>query len=113
MPLPDVLEWKVDNHTVTFMLDQAEVKMFLANCPVVIDGPCRFGPDGECIVRYYIQLYGIDLNVGSVIIDQEFVPIAWSYHGERNRLDEGQIWIIPVDDSSFGSWLASFATEVE
>jgi len=78
---------------------------------VVIDGPCRFGPGGDCAVVYFLQVYGIDLNVGSVPIDKERIPIAWTFQGDKRRIEEAQVWIIPVEDTNFSSFLESFFTE--
>ncbi len=107
MDISGVLEWHNDDHEISAFLDQDEVKI-LGHCPVVIDGPCRFGPSGECAVTYFIQTYGLDLNVGAVALNQDRIPIAWTFQGDKRRLDEAQIWFIPIEDTNFASFLDSF-----
>lgn len=107
MVLPSQLTWHVDGHTASFMIKQTEVYVYPDVCPFPIDGPCRMGPNRSCIVGYYIEMFGLEINVGATVVNGP-VEFAWAFVGEPTDLELAQVWIIPKEDDVFAPWLHSF-----
>lgn len=102
-----LLTWHRDGHFVEMSLSGPELLAVPEECPyqVVYDANCKAG--GKCLFEYYVGVYGMDLNVGSTELSPR-IEFAWALQGNPDDLDSAQLWIIPVDDPTFGPWLASF-----
>lgn len=100
------MEWHDDGHVIHFQLNRNELKILQTDCPHTDaeKKPCHH-PDAPCVVRYFMERYGLDCNVGVCVPSGE-LRIAWSYVGESHKeIENGQVWVIPIDDEAFAAWL--------
>lgn len=100
--------WHDDGHVIHLMLNGPDLSIVMTECPNVGDQSAEcWHPDvQECIVSYFLHVYGLDCNVGSCG-PSETMQIAWSVQGSARHVDEMQVWVIPVDDDMFSSWRAT------
>lgn len=98
--------WNDDGHIISLELNQHEVVVTTVNCP---GGACRH-EDAACVVRYFIEIYGLECNVGVCPVAAE-MPIAWTLIGNARDLDACQLWFIPTDDQVFQSWISPYRPE--
>lgn len=110
MSAPGSLEWHVDGHEILFALQGPELTVLPLPCPNLDkpDPECQIFE--RCVFEYFVSIYGIDLNVGSVGLAPR-IEFAWALQGDAWDLDGAQLWIIPVEDASFGPWLLSLEGE--
>lgn len=104
---PGLLDWHADGHWIGFTLSGPELLVNAEPCPysLIHDADCQI--NGKCVFQYFVDIYGVDANVGTVPMGER-VEFAWSVQGDIKDFDAAQLWIIPVDDATFGPWLASF-----
>jgi hypothetical protein len=107
MPEPDALRWHDDGHQLWLQLVRADLTVATVLCPHATDddGPCR-SRQAECVVRYFIDRFGLECNVGTCA-PEEYLDVAWSLVGNADDLDLAQVWIIPTSDDVFASWRAT------
>lgn len=92
--------WHDDGHVMRLELDKDQVIISQTTCPQ--KGACSL--DGaSCIVEYFLDRYGLELNIGSCSITED-IRIAWTYLAEGRDIDAGQVWIIPTNDPVFAAW---------
>lgn len=106
--MDDVQVWHDDGHVMHMMLSGPDLSITMTECPNGgrPDNEC-WHPDVQgCVVSHFLQIYGLDCNVGSCEPAGQ-MQIAWSPQGNRNHIEEMQIWVIPVDDDMFSSWRAT------
>jgi hypothetical protein len=107
MDTQQLLNWHTDGHEIAFRLHDAEVVATAVPCPyqVLDDVACKVR--GVCIFEYFVNIFGTELNVGQVDMAPK-VEFAWALQGDDYDFDAMQLWIIPVDDPTFGSWAAAY-----
>jgi hypothetical protein len=94
------MEWHNDGHSIELSLDGSEVKISTTHCPN--KGACKH-QDAACVVDWFLQMYGIEVNVGACEITGN-IPIAWTFIPHNAGLEFSRLWIIPTDDISFAAW---------
>lgn len=99
--------WHDDGHTMHLEIRGPELVIWKVTCPHEGKGPespCySHRVDGHCVVNYFINVYGLDVNQGSTSAASE-IQFAWTLVGDQNDLDASQIWIIPVEDPTYSAW---------
>lgn len=100
------VSWHNDGHVLVMQLNHSAVKIIEVICPHASsdEATCRHA-DAKCAVEWFINRFGLDCNVG-VCPPQENLQVAWTFAGEwHHELDQGQIWVMPVDDEAFSAWI--------
>ena len=93
--------WHNDGHSISLELNRANLIITDVKCS---DGEeCKHQTHG-CMVRWFIERYGLDCNVGVTPAAPE-IDIAWMFAGDMYDLESAQVWIIPVTDDAFAAWL--------
>ena len=98
--------WHDDGHVIHLQLNRSEMRIVSIDCPNQ-DNPTRtcLHPDSPCVVQHFVQRFGLDCNVG-VCAPSESLTVAWSFVGDSHKeIENGQVWIIPIDDEAFAAWL--------
>ena len=99
--------WHNDGHVIFLKLDKNSVVISKVQCPYETNLEAACQVSGICIVRSFLDRYGLECNVGTIAVKSE-LPIAWSLVGNpATGLEACQVWIIPIEDEFFASWLAS------
>ena len=98
--LDAVSVWHNDNHQIHLLLNKAQLIVTSVDCPDTEE--CQHDRVG-CIVRYFINTYGLECNVG-IIEPQPTLQIAWTVNGDTHDIDACQVWIIPSEDEAFSAW---------
>jgi len=99
--------WHNDSHSISLMLDKNAVIISGVECPFETNPEAECQIDGNCVVRWFLDRYGFECNVG-VVPAAAKMKIAWTLVGNTNLGMEGcQVWTIPVEDEFFSAWLAS------
>lgn len=94
--------WHTNGHTIGLHLIKHEVQVTLLHCPD--DGKCAIR-EVPCVVRYFIDTFGLECNVGTAAIEGPTMEIAWALLGDTYDLNSCQLWWIPLNDEAFASWL--------
>lgn len=99
--------WRNDGHKIYLRIVKSELDVFDTFCPHVGDpsAACisdRYG----CAVRYFVHRFGMECNVGSCMA-AESLDICWSLVGDKNDLDESQLWFVPINDEVFHAWMVT------
>lgn len=97
--------WHNDGHIIHLRIDRSEVNIVQIDCPNQDNDPCRL-PSGDCAVKYFVELYGLDCNAGSCDAS-ESIQICWTLGGNPHDLDACQLWFMPIDDNTFQAWVSS------
>ena len=93
--------WHNDGHSISLELNRASLIVTDVKCS---DGEeCKHQTHG-CMVRWFIERYGLECNVGVTPAAPE-IDIAWMFDGDMYDLESAQVWIIPVTDDAFAAWL--------
>jgi len=92
--------WHNDGHSMTLGLNKDEIVIESTSCPRGEE--CRH-EDASCVVEFFLDNYGLDVNVGSCTINGP-IEIAWTFIEVDRNLDSGQVWVIPTDDPMFAAW---------
>lgn len=95
--------WHKDGHVIYLQLNKSDVVISYINCPGHEGRECQVGKF-DCVVKYFLELYGLDCNVGTCDCAHE-LEIAWCAVGDYDEPEQTQVWIIPVDDEAFAAWL--------
>ena len=106
MATNDVAVWHNDGHVMCLRLEHQNIIITEVICPEV--DSCTH-EDTECMVRYFLNRFGLECNVGSCDAATQ-VEIAWHFSGDKRDLESGQVWVIPTSDDAFAAWVASFNT---
>lgn len=104
------IKWHNDGHAVMMLLNKDKIEIIGVQCPNKgkEDSPCEHD-DSPCVVEYFLNLYGLECNVGVVDPSAE-MKIAWAFIGDRHKdLGACQVWVIPTDDEAFSAWIATQA----
>ena len=96
--------WHTDGHRVSLRLVKNEIIVSLVHCPDTDKCSVR---EVSCVVKHFIDMYGLECNVGSVYITSPETEIAWALMGDDFDLDACLLWWIPSEDEAFASWLDS------
>lgn len=99
--------WHNDGHRIFLRIVKSELDVFDVSCPHLEQSgsPCYSLRHG-CAVKYFINRFGMDCNVGSCMA-KESLTICWSLVGDQVDLDESQLWFVPLDDEVFHAWMES------
>lgn len=95
--------WHNDGHVIYLQLNKSDVVISFVKCPDNSDRECKLGKF-DCIVKYFLETYGLDCNVGICDCSPE-LEIAWSAVGDFSEPEQCQVWVIPVEDEAFAAWL--------
>jgi len=103
------MDWHDDGHTIALQIIGADLRIVGMFCPHESDQtkPCRH-PRHGCIVKSFVDRYGLDCNVGSCPAASQ-VTLCWTNVGDPDDIETMQIWVIPRNDDVFGSWLENQA----
>lgn len=106
--MDSVQVWHDDAHVMHLMLNGADLSIVMTECPHAgdVSAECYHQDISGCIVSHFLQIYGLDCNVGSCEPSGQ-MQIAWSPQGNVNHIEEMQVWVIPVEDDMFSSWRAT------
>lgn len=97
--------WHKDAHVIYLQLNKSEVVVSMVHCPGSEGRECQVGKF-DCIVKYFVDMYGLDCNVGSCECTSA-IEIAWCAVGDFDDPELSQVWIIPVEDEAFSAWLVT------
>lgn len=97
--------WHNDGHEIKVTLEQQHVHVALSECPNnhKPNTACYHEDVNGCVVDYFVELFGIECNVGTAPATNP-LPIAWAYVGTSRNLEKTQVWIIPSNDDAFAAW---------
>ncbi|MFZ9715977.1 MAG: hypothetical protein ACO3CH_00780 [Ilumatobacteraceae bacterium] len=99
--------WHNDGHSLNLTLEKNAVVISGIECPFETNADAECQIDSLCVVKWFLERYGLECNVG-VVPAAPVVKIAWTLVGNPNiGLDGCQVWTIPTDDEFFSAWLAS------
>lgn len=100
------LVWHDDGHQIYMRLEKSLVRVNPMDCPFEDseEAFCYHMGVGGCAVRFFIQMYGLDVNVG-VADPMSEMPISWAMQGDKVAIDQAQVWIIPNHDPQFAAFL--------
>jgi hypothetical protein len=102
------IKWHNDGHVVFLQLNKSNLEITAVVCPHIgkEDSPCIHN-DVPCVVEYFLQIYGLECNVG-VVEPSAIIPVAWAFIGDQHKdLGSCQVWVIPTEDEAFSAWLAT------
>lgn len=97
--------WHNDGHEVHLRINRADMEIVLVSCPHESEGECK-NKLGECSVSAFIMRYGMDCNAGMCEAHTP-MKICWTLIGDKDSLDECQVWFMPTADHVFSAWLDS------
>ena len=97
--------WHKDGHVIHLQLNRSDVVISMVHCPGSDDRECQVGKF-SCVVKYFLETYGLDCNVGICECAGE-IELAWSAIGDFDEPEQCQVWVIPVEDEAFAAWLIS------
>jgi hypothetical protein len=103
--LNDSTTWHMDGHSIYMQLRKSELVIQVISCPGHETRECATG-GFDCIVEWFLTRFGLDCNVGVSEVAST-MEIAWSIQGDPTDPDLCQVWVIPVADEAFASWLAT------
>ena len=95
--------WNVDGHRILLQLNKNELSIQMVVCPQHGGRSCNVA-GFDCIVTWFLDMYGLDCNVGVSEVASE-MELAWSVQGDTSDPDLCQVWVIPVADEAFAAWL--------
>jgi hypothetical protein len=93
--------WHSDHHVLHLRLQNADLIVEDITCPG--SGECVH-QQTACVVKHFINRFGLECNVGSCA-PVAAMEIAWTIQGDHYDLDQAQVWVIPLNDEVFASWL--------
>ena len=96
--------WHTDGHRLGLRLVKNEIIITLLHCPDTEKCSVR---EVDCVVKYFVDTFGLECNVGSTDITGPEMEIAWALMGDSFDLGACQLWWIPLEDEAFASWLDS------
>lgn len=99
------MTWHKDGHYFGLQLNRGDVVITHVHCPGNEDRKCELGRF-ECIVKFFLETYGLDCNVGICDCAHE-IEIAWTAVGDFTDSEDCQVWVMPVNDEAFAAWLIS------
>jgi hypothetical protein len=104
------IKWHNDGHTVMMLLNKDRLEIVGVQCPNKgKDGSSCEHDDAPCVVEYFLNIYGLECNVGVVDPSAE-MTVAWAFIGDRHKdLGACQVWVIPTNDEAFSAWIATQA----
>ena len=99
--------WHDDGHFLELKIEKTELVITGIHCPHADENAkCHVGSE-ECIVRWFVQRFGMECNVG-ICAPAPKIQIAWALAGDFELgLDTCQVWIIPTTDDFFSAWAAT------
>ena len=104
----EAIKWHNDGHVVSLLLNKDRLEIVGVYCPNEgeEDSPCKHD-DVPCVIEYFLNLYGIECNVG-VVSPSPKIPIAWAFVGDKHKdLGACQVWVIPTEDEAFSAWIST------
>ena len=98
--------WHNDGHVLTLQINKSELDVISILCPHKDgEGECH-DPYNGCIVRFFVNRYGLECNAGSCPATPE-MQICWTLVGDKRIAEECQLWFMPLNDDVFAAWLKS------
>lgn len=99
--------WHNDGHEIVLRINRADMEILSVFCPHEEnpEAECK-NKLGECAVSAFILRYGMDCNAG-VCDAHTPMKICWTLIGDKDSLDECQVWFMPTQDHVFSAWLES------
>ena len=119
---PDEVVWSNDGHTIMLHINKENLEVLEVSCPhdpefrndidpdaVDTDGdgyvkPCMEGSRVGCVVKYFVNLYGLECNIGSCA-PEPVLEISWCLQGSVDDIDLAQLWFVPIQDEVFYAWM--------
>lgn len=100
-----LMTWHDDNHSIELRINKNELEIVEIVCPNDDIGLC-LDPLHGCLVKYFINRYGMECNAGSCSAIN-IMQICWTLIGDNRIIDECQLWFMPKNDEVFAAWLTS------
>jgi hypothetical protein len=96
--------WHNDRHRMSLVLNKSDLSITTVTCPHGPDsGAACHHPTAGCIVRWFLERFGLDCHVGVAEPTPE-VQLAWTWAGDHHDLDLAQIWVVSVEDEIWKAW---------
>jgi len=97
--------WRNDGHEMFVTLRNSECNLEIAACPHrdKPDTDCFSAEADGCIVRWFLDTYGLECNVG-IAPAASRMTIAWTRMGGET-LNDCQVWVMPAEDEAFRGFL--------
>ncbi len=98
-------QWHNDGHKIAVQINIDRTHIVLDWCPNLDqeDTECWSAEADGCIVRWFIEVWGLDINVGTAPA-AAIMEVAWSAQ-RGGDLTSSQVWIIPIEDEAFSGWI--------
>jgi len=93
---------------MSLRLEPSHVAIVEVSCPEEAEA-CKH-EDYGCVVKYFLLRFALECNVGSCEVEPT-IGIAWYLAGDMRDLEAAQVWVIPVKDDAFASWVKSMKTD--
>ena len=108
MSFPESLSWRDDGHWVTLRVEADGLIVAPDRCPNGNhpDSDCYHHAIGGCLVRHFVQTYGLDINLSNAA-PKEQMQILWAWDGNPVDIDSDTCYIMFVDDERVSGWLAA------
>lgn len=105
--------WHDDGHAIYLRLEKSKLRVSPMPCPhdEHKDSACYHAVYGGCVVNYFVQMFGLDCNVGVADPAPE-LAIAWARQGDPYDIDATQVWVVPTTDDNFQSFVAAQTASV-
>ena len=104
--------WHVDGHHLFLNINNDRLEVTAGPCPFgqSEEADCYHAGIGGCVVAFFVNLYGLDCNVG-VAPPHPTMEVAWSSEGSPWEIDLVEFVMIPTIDPQFVDWYESVKSD--
>jgi len=108
MPKQEEIEqiWHNDKHVLLLRINKSELEVLDVICPADKPEDECINSNGECVVKWFIDRYGMECN-GGICMAQSEMQICWTLVGDKNQPEGAQLWFMPLSDEIFQAWLVA------
>jgi len=99
------LVWHNDGHQIELRINRSELEIIEVSCQAE-DSESICMVDGQCIVKFFINRFGMECNIG-ICSPSQYLEICWGIFGNFNDLEACQLWFVPINDEAFYAWMTS------
>lgn len=107
------VEWHVDGHRILLNINKTNIDIAPSICPHgnSDDAPCYHEGISGCMVNYFINVFGLECNIGTVPADSS-LEIAWAtVEDNKWEIDLVDLCVIPVTDPYFADWFSEVSSD--
>ena len=114
MDFPESLHWRDDGHAAILRIEADRFIVVPDRCPKGnhVEAECHHPVLGACLVRHFIQVYGLDINLSSAS-PKELMRLVWAWDGNPADIDSDTCYIMFKEDSRVAEWISAEREESE